>query len=225
VRPYTDAEARVDVATMHKYHRATLDAYHQAIYHARHTWGVTKFEGVRVLKTPQDLWTYHEWIHLLKPTLIIETGTAYGGSALYFARQMQYLGGGHVITIDVEEKERRPKNAWITYEHGSSLDSGVLNRAATVAQCHQTMVVLDSRHDAEHVRAELDAYAPLVSCGQLLVVEDTNISHPELVSSPSNGPAHALADWLPRHPEFEPEILCERWGASFFPGGWLRRVS
>ncbi len=37
------------------------------------------------------------------------------------------------------------------------------------------MVVLDSDHSQAHVEAELDAYAPLVSPGCYLIVEDSNI--------------------------------------------------
>jgi cephalosporin hydroxylase len=38
-----------------------------------------------------------------------------------------------------------------------------------------TLVVLDSDHSAEHVRNELELYAPLLRVGDWLVVEDTNI--------------------------------------------------
>jgi cephalosporin hydroxylase len=38
-----------------------------------------------------------------------------------------------------------------------------------------TLVVLDSDHSAEHVRNELELYAPMLRVGDWLVIEDTNI--------------------------------------------------
>ena len=213
-RPYNDAQARADIRQAFAEHLPTIQAFHELVYRQKYTWSTTRFEGVPILKLPQDLWTYHEWIHLLKPTLILETGTAKGGSALYFARQMA-AWDGCVWTVDVEAHER-PESDAIIYWHGSSVDPvAIASAEALAAFSPRVMVVLDSCHETDHVLAELDAYAKLVSRGQLLVVEDTN----------TPGPAEALKQWLPRHPEFQPEILCERHLLSFSPSGWLRRVA
>jgi cephalosporin hydroxylase len=204
-------------------------AYHRVIYPQRFTWKTTSFEGYPVLKFATDLWTYQEWIYQLKPQLIIETGTAFGGSALYFARMIDRLNdGGLVVTIDVEEKPNRPRHPRVKYWQGSSTDAEIVRELHLLKERMdnpRTMVVLDSRHDAEHVGQELALYAGLVSPGQLLVVEDTNISYADLVERPVVGPAHALSEWLPLHTEFQVEPLCERWLLTCAPGGWLRRVA
>src|SRR5437762_1624382 len=49
-----------------------------------------------------DLWVLQETIAEIKPTLLIETGTNRGGSALFFAHLFDLLGRGAVVTIDVE---------------------------------------------------------------------------------------------------------------------------
>jgi hypothetical protein len=49
------------------------------------TWHNTRWMGVVLYKFPTDLWVYQEIVHETRPTLIIETGTAHGGSALFFA--------------------------------------------------------------------------------------------------------------------------------------------
>ena len=46
----------------------------------------TRWLGVRTDKCPLDLWIYQELLHELRPDLIVETGTAFGGSALYSPR-------------------------------------------------------------------------------------------------------------------------------------------
>ena len=45
----------------------------------------TYWMGVPCLKCPLDLWVYQEIFHEIRPDLVIETGTAAGGSALFMA--------------------------------------------------------------------------------------------------------------------------------------------
>jgi cephalosporin hydroxylase len=87
------------------------------------------------------------------------------------------------------------------------------------------MVTLDSDHTAAHVLAELEAYAPMVSVGCYLVVEDTSVNGRPLLPGYGAGPGEALDEWLPGHPEFEVDwAIEERHGITTSPGGWLRRV-
>ena len=101
-------------------HKETIDAFHRAFYESRNTHGMTFYEGVPILKSPLDLWVYQEILWDLRPTLLIETGTAYGGSALYFARQFDRIGGGKVVSVDLEPAKTLPKHDRITYVSGYS---------------------------------------------------------------------------------------------------------
>ena len=58
------------------------------------------------------------------------------------------------------------------------------------------MVVLDSDHSEANVAAELDAYAPMVTPGCYLVVEDTNIGIVAKHDRP--GPKEAVETFTPR---------------------------
>lgn len=221
---YAEDTCRSDVAATQAIHAQTIQDFSRVYYHARHTWGTTRYQGVPILKAPTDLWTYQEWIHHLTPDVLIETGTAFGGSAAYFADLMA-PHRGHVFSVDTEVQPDRPVRPNLAYVQGSSTDPAVVALLIARIEGRRTMVVLDSNHHADHVRAELDVYAPMVSRGQLLVVEDTNLSDPALSCEPVPGPAHAIAGWLPNHPEFARERLCERYLLTFHPGGWLRRVA
>jgi len=85
------------------------------------------------------------------------------------------------------------------------------------------MVVLDSLHTKEHVLAELDLYAPLVSGGSYLVVEDTNVGPNDMVFPEHGpGPGDALREWLPKHLDFKvDEARSAKFGYSYHT--WLRR--
>jgi len=91
------------------------------------------------------------------------------------------------------------------------------------------MVVLDSNHNKEHVLEELRLYAPLVTPGNYLVVQDTHLNgHPVFVGdSPDpghEGPMEALDEFLPRNTQFQSDRSREKYGLTFCPRGWLKRV-
>lgn len=211
-----------------------VDQFHMLWYHAPHTWAMTRYKGVPMLKCPMDLQVYHELIWDLRPDLVIETGTLFGGSALWFADQMEPWGG-RVVSIDIEN-QREPvaggyqftpvKHPYITFLEGDSTAPATVARAAaSAAPTDRVMVVLDSDHHEAHVRKELDAYAGLVSVGSYLVVEDTNISGRPLVVPDDGGPGAAVESFVAEHPEFGANALCERFLLTMHPRGWLWRKS
>src|SRR5574337_2195451 len=44
-----------------------------------------RWMGVRIIKNPLDTWIYQELIYAVQPDVILEIGSSYGGSTLYFA--------------------------------------------------------------------------------------------------------------------------------------------
>lgn len=206
--------------------RAIIDEFSRLYYQAR-TYSKISWHGVPLLKYPTDLLMYQEIIWRVRPTLIIETGTFMGGSALFFAEQLDAIGGdGRVITIDNYDwsgADGYPRHERIDYVRGSSTEVAVSRMSPDSPAARAVMVVLDSCHDFEHVLHELQAYAPLVTPGSYLVVEDTNVPQvaPERTGT---HPLDALNVWLPHHPEFVVDRDCERFLLTAAPGGWLRRV-
>lgn len=78
-------------------------------YHDSHqTWRDTWYRGVRILKCPLDLWQYQELIHELRPDVIVETGTAHGGSAYYLGDLCHTVGRGQVVSIDIDSSADPP---------------------------------------------------------------------------------------------------------------------
>jgi cephalosporin hydroxylase len=175
------------------------------------------WRGVRVIKLPTDLMNYAEVIQQNKPKWIIEAGTKFGGSALYFQDMLDIAGGGQVITID-KYPVKIAHDPRILYIEGSSTDKAVVARIKEMVGSDPVMVVLDSDHSRVHVKWELRYYAPLVTPGQYLVVEDCYDKDAKLA-----GPGEAVEWFLKTDKRYEQTNLDRRYLVGFVRGGWLRR--
>lgn len=215
-------------------HGQLLQKYHEVWYESGHTWVYTHFLGVGMMKSPNDLWAYHDIMVQRRPKTIIECGTYQGGSALWFAFLMDMLGiDGKVLTIDIEDN-RQCSHPRITFLAGDSTNAALAE--AVIAEVeYPLLVVLDSDHSEAHVRKELDLYAPACKVGDWLVVEDTNIGWTDTkiqteagVESVGGdrGARGGLEDYLRAHPgEFRQDVLSERWLLTMHPGGFLQRMA
>ena len=186
----------------------------------------TTWLGVRTDKCPLDLWIYQELLHELRPDLIVETGTAFGGSALYLASLCDLIGNGKVLTIDVQPQAGSPEHPRLEYFHGSSVAPETLDRVRAQAEAAEgVLVVLDSDHRKEHVLKELRLYAPLVTPGSYIVVEDTILNGHPVSDDFGPGPMEAAEQFLRESPEFEVDGRCEKLYLTFNRKGYLRRRS
>jgi len=193
---------------------------------SKQTWGVTKWRGVYVTKAVTDLWVYQELIYEIKPDLIIETGTLFGGSAYYMHNICRLMElPTRIITIDVDavsiHKEVRDlidRNVGLSFFHGSSIgDEAIAYVKAHIASYKpkRVMVVLDSLHTVDHVKKELELYATFVTVGSALIIEDT---YPCIELVPM------ISDWMLDNPSFKRNYVCEKFMLTFNRDGYLEKV-
>jgi cephalosporin hydroxylase len=181
--------------------------------------------GVRTDKCPLDLWIYQELLTELRPDLIVETGTAFGGSALYLASICDLLDHGSVVTIDVQEQRLRPEHPRIEYVLGSSTDPDVVASVkARISPDDTVLVILDSDHSKNHVLQELRLYGPLVTRGSYLICEDTILNGHPVSPEFGPGPMEAVQDFLASTPDFVADGGREKLYLTFNRNGYLRRV-
>ncbi|MDQ6782875.1 MAG: cephalosporin hydroxylase family protein [Actinomycetota bacterium] len=181
--------------------------------------------GIPIWKCPFDLWVYQELLHELRPGLVIETGTAWGGSALYMASMLDLVGHGSVLSIDLRPRDPRPVHPRISYLKGSSTDPAICALATEAAAgAEGVMVILDSDHSCDHVLRELQLYSPLVSVGGYVVVEDTNINGHPVVPDFGPGPMEAVDQFLSAEDHFGIDRGREKFYLTQNPRGFLKRL-
>jgi cephalosporin hydroxylase len=210
--------------------------------------------GRPIIQYPQDMVAFAELVWQVKPDLIIETGIAHGGSLILSASQLALLDyvdavnngtvldpkakGRKVIGIDIDIRahnraaiEAHPLAHKIEMFQGSSIDSQLIDAVKKAAEGYNKILVcLDSNHTHEHVLAELEAYAPLVSSGSYCIVYDTVIEDmpAEMFNNrpwkPGNSPKTAVWSYLQQHPEFEIDLsIDKKLQITVAPHGFLRR--
>ena len=190
---------------------------------------VQDHRGVPVWKLAYDLDRYADVIAATRPDVVVECGTMWGGSALWFEDQ-----GVDVVTIDMEPGPIYPaaraqcqRTTWIS---GSSINSAIVAQVADLVAGRRVMVSLDSEHSAPHVSAEIAAYGPLVSPGCYLVVEDgifdlavtdDGRARGGALVPHVGGPLRASSQTLAGDPEwFRDEMIERAYPLSYCPAGW-----
>jgi cephalosporin hydroxylase len=218
---------RIAARVVYERRKRTIRRFHRLYYGSSwQTWKNTRWLNINAYKTPLDLWIYQELIVALRPQLVVETGTAAGGSALFLATVCDAIGVGEVLSIDCNVRAGRPTHDRVTYVTGSSTAPETLDIVAEHAKGKApVMVVLDSDHSRDHVLAELREYAEFVTPGSYLVVDDTNLNGHPVVPDFGPGPMEAVDEFLGERRDFKHEAAQEKFFLSFNPNGYLRRTS
>lgn len=205
--------------------------------------------GRPLIQYPQDIVQVQELISQVAPDLVIETGIAHGGSLVLSASMLCLLdvmegldprqSPRKVVGVDIDI---RPHNRKALDEHplrfkmelieGSSINPEIIQQVRSHADgVERVLVSLDSNHTHEHVLAELNAYADLVSVGSYCIVFDTVIedlpagSFPDRPWDVGNNPKTAVHEWLKTHHEFEiDKAIDNKLLISVAPNGYLWRV-
>jgi cephalosporin hydroxylase len=211
--------------------------------------------GRPIIQLPNDILAMQELIWQVKPDLIIETGIAHGGSLILSASMLSLLDycdaieqgarldprapRRRVLGLDIDIRvhnraaiEAHPMANRIDMIEGSSIDPTIIAQVQDIARSYDCVLIcLDSNHTHEHVLAELEAYASLVTSGSYCVVFDTIVENmpaemfPDRPWGPGDNPKTAVWEYLKTHPEFEVDKQMDhKLVISVAPDGYLKRV-
>ena len=194
------------------------------IYFRQKAYESTSWMGCPAAKCPMDMWMYQELIYALKTDLLIETGTLFGGSALFFANLFDLIGHGKVISVDIKLQENLVQHPRIEYLEGSSVDDKILSKVSEFANDSQSVtVLLDSDHKADYKLQELNAYSKFVTDGNYIIAEDTCFDYYPAWPEYGPGPAHAVKAFLEQGDEFELDRKPEHHLITFAPMAFLKK--
>ncbi len=249
-----EVEGRLADAAGNRELQAATSAFMERSIAARYSYNWF-WMGRPIIQYPQDICAMQELVWRVRPDVIVETGIAHGGSLILSASLLAMLdlcdateAGGvvdpaqpkrRVVGVDIDIRphnraaiEAHPMAKRITMIQGSSVDPGIVAQVkAAVGDARTVLVCLDSNHTHEHVLAELEAYAPIVSPGSYCVVFDTvieNLPSEMYVDRPwdvGDNAMTAMRDWIARNPDFVIDREMDaKLQISVAPNGYLRRL-
>ena len=205
------------------YDRPLLEFYQARL--AQSTSHTDFYKGREMAKMPEDLRVYQHLIEISRPEVIVELGTYHGGSAIWFADQLDVLcGGGRVVTVDVNLVPFGDDR--IIPLTGALDDRDVVAAVHAVATGKRVLVSEDSAHTYRTTMAALEHYAELVMTGGWFVVEDAVVDNPDLnVWHGEGGVVPAIEEFLrvESGSRFVRHDL-DLYGVTSNPGGWLEAV-
>jgi cephalosporin hydroxylase len=189
----------------------------------------TKYRGVPMVKSPFDLVLYLQLMSREAPRTVFEIGSAFGGSALWFADMLTAHGRekARVISVDLKPPAavRDPRVIFLKGDANALGD--VL--APYLGLPKPWLVVEDSSHFFKESYAVLNFFDPHLKTGDTIVVEDGSLAFmpKEHYGIFESGPNRAVEQFLREHPEaYEIDTaLCDHYGynVTWNPNGWLRR--
>jgi cephalosporin hydroxylase len=206
----------------------TTEKYHQWYYDTE-VWQGVEFLGVPCYKSVSDMWNYQEIMAILKPSLVIEFGTRFGGSALYFSVIGRSINPDlEVLSVDISHQEVLPQvhaDPAVHLATESSVSPEIKAKIIAMrARCPgKVFFILDSDHRKAHVLAEMELLRSVVESGDYLIVEDGNINGNPVLPGWGEGPFEAIQEYMQRYPDdYQRDIAREtKFGFTFAPSGFL----
>ena len=217
---------------------------------ARHFWlararqhTTDSYAGVRMAKFPEDLRTYEHLLWQMRANVVIEIGTRFGGSALWFRDRLRTMRAyGRIACLSRRFDRYRPegggrgclrrRSRLRRDDHlpgGGRSGPSAAGAGCTAASAGRA--VLRRRGFRPCLRDDLRraaGFARFVPTGGYLVVEDgcVDVEEMRLNDSWPRGVLPAVADWLASTDgeDFRVRRDLELYGMTCHPGGFLQRM-
>ena len=198
--------------------------------------------GIPIIRHPDDIVLQQEIVWSLRPSRIIETGIARGGSLVLSASLMEISGNhANVLGLDVQILPHT-HDALRNWTDNKKIQIREIDSASAAAAdivkdflgetTEPIFMVLDSNHSHEHVLSELNVLATLLPPKSIIMVADTIISEMPVDTyndrpwDKNRNPLTAISEFLEYNSNFR---LDNRWSRRSLMGecrdGILQKIA
>ena len=185
-----------------------------------------KYRGIKAIRCPFDYVIYQMIIHEVKPDLIIEIGTRYGGGSLYLADLLDNIGKGVVHAIDivdnVKPEVKEHKRIEFFFDGWSNYDISLTKKFEKI------LIIEDASHMYEDTIGVLNKFKDIVSKDSYFIIEDGIVNELGMRKKYNGGPLKAIREFLRNNSDY---IVDRKWcdmfgkNATFNVNGYLRKVN
>lgn len=144
------------------------------------------WQGIPIIRLPDDVMLQQELMFDLRPSRIVETGVARGGSLALSVDLMRIMGlAPRVLGVDIKifphtkkALESRINDGSLNLLEGDSISNNSIETIREFLRDSHgpALAILDSNHSHDHVFRELDRLAPLFPIGSIIMVADTIVA-------------------------------------------------
>jgi len=186
----------------------------------------TTYRGVTMVKDPFDYVMYQMIINEIKPDLIIEVGTNYGGSTLYMADLLNIIGKGIIHTMDVAEyvSDDLVKNHPRIKRFLGGFQEYDINNANGF---EKILLIEDGSHNYQDVIDTMRKFKDIISVDSYMIIEDGSLVWMGWEEIYNGGPLRAIEEFLSENDNF---IIDRKWcdfygkNVTFNPNGFLKKI-
>lgn len=226
---HSDVRGKINPVKRAEYKdRLSLSLAEWIIYHQKEiATKQVKWMGLPLWKNVLDLHVYQEIIFEQSPEVIVEIGSACGGSTMYLAHLCDILGRGRVVSVDLSRDTFAARHDRIIEVNGNSTARHVIQKVHDLAAGKGALVIQDADHSREIVLADLCNYSDLVPLNGYFIVEDgiADVFNPgNGVGRMIKGPLHAVEEFVEKNTHFIIDQSRERYLITQNPKGYLKRI-
>jgi cephalosporin hydroxylase len=188
------------------------------------------YKDIVCQKNPFDLSLYTKLLWSLKPKTIIEIGSAYGGSALWFADTLSSFNlNSHIYSIDLDISKIDIVDDRITFIQGSLFNLDSLLPERFIRNLSRPLLIIeDSSHFYHATYHVLNFFKSLLEKGEYIIIEDGIVRNlGENYKQYNDGPNKAIEQFIERNKDFVIDTnYCDFFGHNYTwnTNGFLKKI-
>ena len=183
-------------------------------------WENATWLGEAMSTPPTDLLAYREILAGIRPDFVVVTGSD-RGRVLYLASICDLIDHGTVLSVGSEGIDH-PR---VTMIDGPSDGAATGAAVAAVVGDSSAVVVLGSSADRATTFRQFKLYEPLIAVGSYAVVVNKIYNGHPVWPGFGPGPGEGVKQILGEYGSFAIDESMEKYGLTFSPGGFLKRVN